>query len=233
MRVLTIVFLALLTISASAQTSPLVRQPFEKGTRLAQEGEYETALENYRKSLLFAETENSDDNLKAKIHYNIGVCLYQLKDNSAAARELTEAVKLSRRNYQKAFYALGMAQKELKNWQKAESSFRDALRLEKSDGEAWFDLAMIYLEEENYESATKAFQNAVKYDSASRADAHNNIGVISALKADFPAAEREFKTALKESAGKSIEARNNLLFCKEYQRNQNSNLTAKLTFGKR
>jgi Flp pilus assembly protein TadD len=234
MRVLSIVFLALLTISAAAQTTTsLVRQSFEKGTRLARAGEYETALESYRQSLFFAETQQLDTGFLAKIHYNIGVCLYQLKDNRAAVREFNEAVKLSRGEYQKAFYALGMAHAEMKNHRAAENAFLDALKLEKSDAEAWFDLAMVYLESENYDAASQAFQNAVKFCSANRADALNNIGVILALRGDFRAAETEFQLALKESAGNSIEARDNLLFCKAYRRNQNSNLRAKLVFSSR
>ncbi len=233
MRVLSIILFVGLAISASAQTSPLVRQSFEKGTRLARAGQYETALESYRQSLLLAEAEKKDDDFLAKIHYNIGVCLYQLQGKAAAVREFTEAVKLSRREYQKAFYALGIAQKELKSWRKSESAFRDALKLKESDGETWFDLAFIYLGEENYESAENAFQNAVKYKSVSHADAHNNLGVIFALREDFSAAETEFKIALKESAGNSIEARNNLLFCKAYRQNQNSKLLSKLVFSSR
>ena len=51
-------------------------------------------------------------------------------------------------------------------------------------------------------------------------------------KDDFPSAEKEFKTALSESNGKSIEARNNLQFCKLYKQNFNRNLLAKLEFSR-
>ncbi len=231
MRILLITFLVISTISASAQTI-LVRQSFETGTHLAQSGQYETALKNYRQALLLSEVEKPGDEFLAKIHHNIGVCLYQLKNKAAAVEEFTEAVKLSRRSYQKAFYALGIAQSELKNLNKAENAFRAAIKLKKADGEAWFDLALVYLKAANYQSAQNAFENAVKYNSVATADAHNNVGVIFALSEDFVAAEREFSNALKESAGNSIEARNNLLFCHMFRRNHSRNLLAKLAFSR-
>jgi Flp pilus assembly protein TadD len=232
MRVLSLIFIIVFTISVSAQT-PFIQKTFDEATRAAQVGNYETAIENYRKAILLSESEKIGDNFLARIHFNIGVCLYHLKRNAEAVEEFTEAIKLSKRNHQKAFYALGMSQVELKNWRKAETAFREAVNLEKSDGEAWFDLAMVLLEEKDFEAARKAFQNAVKYKSVSSADAHNNLGVIYALADDFESAENEFKTALLESNGKSIEAGNNLRFCKLYKQNFNRNLLAKFEFSRR
>jgi len=231
MRLSFLVFVVVLTFafSVSAQT-PLTVRAFEKGTQAAQAKQFETAIEKYRQAILFSETENTSDDSLAKIHFNIGVCLFNLRQTTKAAEEFTEAITLSKRTYQKAFYALGMAQSELKNWQASETAFRQAVRLKKDDGEAWFDLGLVLLERENYDAAEMAFQKAIKYESTGAADAHNNLGVIFALKADFPAAENEFKTALTESNGKSVEARNNLEFCKLHKRNSNQNLLAKLEF---
>ena len=229
MRILSIIFLVSLAVSVSAQT-PLIKQSFDKGVRLAQAGQYEEAIGNYRQTILLAEAEKPDDELLARVHFNIGVCLFHLKQTAAAAEEFTEAIKLSRRNYQKAFYALGMAEAELKNWRVAETAFRKAVSLKKSDSEAWFDLALVYLQKEDLDAAEKAFQNAVKYKSVNSADARNNLGVIYALKDDFPSAENEFRTALVQSNGKSTEARNNLQFCKLYKQNFNRNLWAKMEF---
>jgi len=229
MRILSIIFLVSLAVSVSAQT-PLIKQSFDKGVRLAQAGQYEEAIGNYRQTILLAEAEKPGDELLARVHFNIGVCLFHLKQTAAAAEEFTEAIKLSRRNYQKAFYALGMAEAELKNWRVAETAFRKAVSLKKSDGEAWFDLALVYLQKEDLDAAEKAFRNAVKYKSVNSADARNNLGVIYALKGDFPFAEREFNAALIESAGKSVEARNNLQFCKSYKQNFSKDLLAKFQF---
>jgi len=195
--------------------------------------QFETAVENYQKILLLAEAERQSDDFLAQVHFNIGICFYHRKQTSEAVAEFTEAIKLSRRTYQKAFYALGMAEAALKNWRAAENAFRAAVKLKKTDGEAWFDLALIHLAVKNLEAAETAFRNSIKYKSVAAADAHNNIGVIFALQNNFLLAEREFQTALIQSRGTSAEARNNLQFCKTYrEENQTLDLIAKLQFSK-
>jgi len=233
MRTFTFIFITALTlaISVSAQTA-LTNRAFETGTRAAQAKEYEKAIANYRRAILFSETEKTNDDFLAKIHFNIGVCFYNLKQTTEAIEEFTEAIKLSKRSYQKAFYALGMAQSKMRDWRKAKTAFREAINLEKMDGEAWFDLGLVLLETKDFGAAEKAFQKAIKYESIASADAHNNLGVIFALKEDFSSAESEFKTALTKSNGKSIEASKNLQFCKLYKHSLNQNLLAKLEFTK-
>jgi Flp pilus assembly protein TadD len=154
-----------------------------------------------------------------------------LKQAEKASAEFKEAIKLSGRTYQKAFYALAMAEKDLGNLKKAENAFRDALKIEKTDGEAWFDLALVYLQKQDFDTATSAFENAIKFKSIASADAHNNLGVIFALRHDFDSAEKEFETALMISSGKLNVARSNLQFCRFYrQKNQVKDFIANLEF---
>ncbi|HEX8737951.1 MAG TPA: tetratricopeptide repeat protein [Pyrinomonadaceae bacterium] len=231
MRKLSFLFIIVfaLVINISAQS---VKQSFEEGTRLANTGEYEKALENYRKAILHTENEKTGDDFRARIHFNAGVCLFHLKQNAEAIAEFNQAIAFSRRSYQKAFYVLGMAQARLKNWRKAESAFREAVKLKKDDGEAWFDLGLVLLEEKDFPAARAAFQNSIRYQTVAASDAHNNIGVIYAMKGNFAAAEKEFETALLESKGASSVARNNLEFCKSYKQNFSGDLSAKLEFGR-
>ena len=231
MRKLSFLFIIVfaLVLTTAAQT---VKQSFEEGTRAATNAEYEKALANYRKAILYTETEKTGEDFLARIHFNIGVCLFHLKRNAAAVEEFNQAIALSRRGYQKAFYVLGMAQAKLKNWRKAESAFRAAVKLKKDDAEAWFDLGLVLLEEKDFRAASTAFQNSIRYKTVAAADAHNNIGVIYALRGDFGAAEREFEAALLESKGESSVARNNLQFCKSYKQNFGGDLSAKLEFGR-
>lgn len=231
MRVLFFI-LVVFAFSVSAQTMQ-VKKAFDSGTQDAQNGQFEKAIENYRQTLLLANIEKPDDNFLARVHFNLGVCFYRLKQSEKAVAEFNEAVKLSRRTYQKAFYALGMAQKDLGNLRQAETAFLNALKIKKADGEAWFDLALIYLQKQNFNAAATAFENAIKFKSVASADAHNNLGVIFALRHEFDFAENEFEIALANSNGKSSAARNNLHFCKFYrQRNQTKDLIAKLKFSK-
>ncbi|HEY0426791.1 MAG TPA: tetratricopeptide repeat protein [Pyrinomonadaceae bacterium] len=213
-----------LSVSVAAQTA---RQTFEAGTRAAQNAQYESALENYRTSLASSEIEKTNGEFRAKIHFNIGVCLFHLRQTAEAVIEFKKAIALDG-DYQKAFYALGMAESESKNWRNAREALQTAVGLKKTDGEAWFDLGLVLTEEKNFEAARAAFENSIRYKTIAATDAHNNIGVIFALKGDFDSAEKEFRAALQLSAGKSVEAQNNLQICRVYR--QNSLQTPKLQF---
>ena len=221
------VILTVSVLGVSAQTFG-TQQTFEKAVSLANEEKFEAALADFRKSLTLAEIDDADSGYRAKIHFNIGVCLYRLKRNAQAVGEFEEAVRLAKRDYEKAFYALGMAQAELKNWRAAEEAFRGALRLNKQNGEAWFDLAFVYLAQKDYDSARGAFQKSVEYKSIAAAVGHNNLGVIFAINGDLTAAVKEFEAALKKSNGKFTVAERNLQFCKSLGQNFNRDLVAKL-----
>lgn len=216
--------------SVSAQNLR-TKQTFENGIKFANKGEFETALAKFQMSLSMAETEQTDDNFRAKIHFNIGVCFYQLKAQTKAVAEFERAIELDA-NYEKSFYALGMAQFELKNLDKSERAFLGAIRVNNQNGETWFDLAFVYLAQENFDAAKTAFQKSIKFKTRSASIGHNNLGVIFAIKGDFNLAIKEFETALKKSDGKFAVAERNLQFCKSYKQNSDKNLIAKLEFSK-
>ena len=217
--------------SVSAQ-SFTTRQMFEKAVGMANEGKFETALPVFKDSLALAKIDDADAAFQAKVHFNIGVCRYRLKENEKAVTEFEEAIRLAKRDYEKAFYALGMAQAELKNWNRAEDAFRQAIRLNKQNGEAWFDLAFVYLAQKNYEAARAAFEKSVEYKSIAAPVGHNNLGVILAIGGDLDGAIREFEAALKISGGKFATAERNLQFCRSLGQNFNRDLLAILEFTK-
>lgn len=220
-------------MTTAAQT-PALKKSFVEAVETARRGEFETASEKFRRVLFIAETEKVSDEFLAKIHFNLGVCFYRLKFSEKSIGEFTEAIKLSRREYSRAFYALGMAESDLKNFDKAETAFLSALKSDKTNGETWFDLGMVYLEKTEFEKAVKAFEKAVKFKSISASDAYNNLGVIAALRYEFDSAERHFENALKLSGDQSKTARNNLQFCRFYrQKNQTKDLVASLNFSER
>jgi len=224
MRILSFIFIVFLTISASAQTVE-IKQTFDEATAKANAKDFENALPIYQK--LAGISQNEPKEFRAKIHFNIGVCFYQSKKQLEAVTEYERAVLLNPR-YEKAFYALGMAHFELSNFEKAEKAFVNSLEINRKNGETWFDLAFVYLKQENFDAAEIAFQNAIRFDSIAAADAHNNLGVISALRHDFETAEKQFKLAV----GKSAEAEKNLRFCEYYKEGNFKELTAKLEFSK-
>lgn len=214
--------------SVSAQDS--VQKTFENGIKSAGKGEFQTALADFQKSLALAGAENVSDNFLAKIHFNIGVCFYRMKQQAKAVEAFERAVLLNP-GYEKSFYALGMAQFELKNFREAEEAFLDAIRLNDRNGETWFDLAFVYLARENFESAKAAFEKSIKLKSVDSSISHNNLGVILAINGDFDSAVREFEIALKKSKGKLAVAERNLRFCKSLGKNFSRDLPANLRFG--
>ena len=224
------VTLTFFALSAAAQ-SLAAQAAFEKGRIEANGGKFETAFGNFKKALTFAATDETTDDFRAKIHFNIGVCHYRLNRHANAASEFEEALKLSKGEYEKAFYALGMAQAELQNWLAAEKAFLGALRLNERNGETWFDLAFVYIARKDYAAARGAFEKAVALKSVAASIGHNNLGVIFALGGDLAAAVREFETALKKSNGKFAVAERNLQFCKTLGQNFSSEMVAKLEFG--
>ena len=224
MRILSFIFIVFLAISVSAQTGS-IRQNFDEATKRANAKDFENALTIYQK--LAGVSQNESKEFRAKIHFNIGVCLYQLKDRVKAVTEYERAVLLNPR-YEKAFYALGMAHFELKNFNEAKKAFVNSLEINRKNGETWFDLAFVYLKQENFDAAETAFQNSIKFGSVATADAQNNLGVIFALRHDFESAAKQFKLAV----GKSAEAESNLRFCKFYKEKNIKELIAKLEFSK-
>ncbi len=228
MRVLFFIFV-IFTVSATAQTA-FMQKRFAEGIQTAQTGDFKKAAETFRRVLLSAEIEKTSDDFAARIHFNLGVCLFRSHETKRAAAEFSEAVKLSRRTYPRAFYALGMAQAKLNKFDAAETAFRAALKLDETMGEAWFDLAFVYLAKVDFDAAETAFINAIEYKSVASADAFNNLGVIFALRHDFQTAETQFERALFNSNGKSVEAENNLRFCRQIKGKFNRDLLAKFEF---
>jgi tetratricopeptide (TPR) repeat protein len=224
----TLLIFILLISSTTAVSAQTARRFFDNGTKAANAGQFQQAIEHYQRALDNLEANDASD-LTAKAHFNIGVCHFRLNQPEKAIREYEQAIKLSGINHPQAFYALGMAHVELKNRRAAKAALTTAIQLSaRRDGEAWFDLAMILIEEKDFSAAAEAFKQAIKNKTTASAASHNNLGVILALNGDFKAAEKEFELALDTSKGKFIKAKSNLEFCRSKQ--PASNLVAKLEF---
>ncbi len=225
MRIIFFVLMAF-AVSAVAQTPTEIRF-FGEGNQLALNGDYKSALKNYEE-LLRGEVRSKA--FLARVYFNSGVCRYQLNQYESAVEFLNQSIDLSNRKYQKAFYVLGMTEFAQNNLRSAESAFLESLKLNKRDGEAWFDLAFVYLEMNKTTDAQRAFSMSIKHKSSASAHAHNNLGVIYALRNDFQTAETEFRKALADPGEKSLEASANLEFCKRYKRSLPYRLVAEFNF---
>ena len=213
MRTVSLIFVLAFAVSVSAQPRRVMLQ-FDQATKLAKNGEFEKAVSRYREALDGSESVRLDSDHLAQLHYNVGVCEYHLNHPERAIAEFKVAIKLKGGNYSTAFYALGMAESARANWQSARLAFLESLRLNRSNGEAWFDLAFVDLAAGDFAGAEADFRNSIVYKSIDSAWSHNNVGVLLALRGDLSEAQKEFETALEASAGKLIEARSNLEYCR-------------------
>ena len=208
----TVLFILILTLAASAQ-SPLVDRAFNAGTTAARSGNFEQGLRHYKTALAFAESEATNVERIAQIHYNIGVCHYRIGMSSLAIPELKKAIALRQGSYPEALYALGMSEVEQKNWPASRQAFLKALKADRSNGRIWFDLALVYLAEEDLENAEQALRRSIANSAVDSALSHNNLGVLLAMKGEVAEAAKEFELALLESGGRLMVAKGNLEFC--------------------
>jgi len=127
-----------------------------------------------------------------------------------------------------------MTQSALENWPAARASFLKAIELDPTDGEAWFDLAFVYLAEHDYERAAAAFRKAIENRSVDAALGHNNLGVIMAMNFLFDDAAEEFRRALETSDSRLTVAKWNLEFCRAMSAGKKELIaTAGLNFARR
>ncbi|MEZ5428200.1 MAG: tetratricopeptide repeat protein [Pyrinomonadaceae bacterium] len=217
---------------AFSQTA-LVKNSFDQATAEARRGEFEKALKDYQKALTAAESENLSEMFFARLHFNIGVCQFQLGRFAEAETALTKSVNVSGGLYARAFYPLGLTETRLGKLDRAKRNFRRAIRAEDRTGEVWFDLALVHLRENDLGGAERAFQRSIENKSVSSADALNNLGVIFALTGDLEKAENYFQKALAESNGGSAEAGKNLRFCRYFKEHQTKELLAGFQFSRR
>ena len=220
-----VVTIFILTVAVPAQ-SPLAKRSFDEGTRSAKSGNFDEALRLYRSALTVSD--DAADDFAVKLHYNLGVCYYRTGKLKAAATELTTAIKFAKGRHPRAYYALGMTEAARENWPEARKAFLAAIELEPQNGEAWFDLAFVYMAQHDYDAAAASFRKSIENRSVDTALAHNNVGVIMAMKFDLAAAEESFNIAITLSNGRLIEAKRNLAFCRTLK---GKSLIAKIDMG--
>ncbi|MEZ5346982.1 MAG: tetratricopeptide repeat protein [Pyrinomonadaceae bacterium] len=214
---LLLVSIIVFAAGASAQIE-LAERNFEEAAKLASRQKYDKATELYERSLQIAEASSGTGikNLLGKIHYNIGVCSYRLREFAKAEDHFSIAIVLDPLPNKKKFFALSLAQIELGKVSKAKRSLKTVLRIDKEHGEAWFELGMIYLRESSIEKAKGAFLESAKTESIRRSEAVNNLGVIFAMEGDLGLAKAAFEKAFFLSGNKLFTAKRNFDFCSRH-----------------
>ncbi|MBA3693811.1 MAG: tetratricopeptide repeat protein [Acidobacteria bacterium] len=220
--------------SAAFAQSEGASEAFNRGTSAANDGQFQLAKMYYESALESLKQAGLNSSAQAaKIEYNLGVCNFRLGESGEAVKHFKLAVRLRDGKYQKAFYALGMAQTELGNWKAARESYISAINLKKDDPEAWFDLALIFCCEKNYDKAAEVFRAAIKYGASDLAASHNNLGVILAFGGAIDSAEAEFQVAVSQADEKFPVARQNLQILRAFRQKHQPELLAKLEINKK
>ena len=159
--ILLISALILLPILANAQSTEAL-QVFGTAVAESRRGQHIDALEGFKRTLAIIERDAASEAFTAKVHFNIGVTLYQLRMLSESAAHLEKALAHSKRLHAKAHYVLGLVRLEANDIDKAEESLKSAVVLDNRNGDAWYDLGRTYLALNKTEKARRAFAKAAK-----------------------------------------------------------------------
>src|SRR5690606_17331403 len=137
-NLLSFAFLAfvLLPIFANGQSTEAL-QVFEIAVADARGGRHIDALDGFKRTLAIIEREPASDAFTAKVHFNIGVTLYQLRIHSGSEFHLERALAYSRGRHAKAHYVLGLLRLEENELVDARESLKSAVVLDSRNGDAW------------------------------------------------------------------------------------------------
>jgi tetratricopeptide (TPR) repeat protein len=213
MRITIFFVIFLSAVSAFGQSRQTV-ELFQSGIVASKSREHEKALKDFEQTLLRAKNEHTANKFVAKVHYNLGVSRFHLNRLDEATADFKKAIDLANGRYEKASYSLGLTRTELGDSVGAERAFLDALAVNKQNGEAWFDLAFVYLNRKEYKPAQTAFANAIRFGTIDPAVGHNNLGVLFAMNGNMSDAEKHFRSAV--AVGTLHEAVLNLEKCRRF-----------------
>ena len=223
------IFAIIITTSVFANAQSLrALDLFNKGVQAAREGDNQAALAHFTATHAAIEREGAADRFFAKVHYDLGVTLYELRRPSEAAAHLEKALRFSNRMYPKAQYVMGLVRYELGDLDAAEAAFRRSIALSDNDAEAWYDLAFVHLAANDNENAKRAFAKAAKLGAAGAAASLNNLGVLLAREGKLADAVLKFeKAAAVDRTGIALA---NLERCKRLMDNSSIAGAAELRF---
>ena len=117
MRFFSFVFLFIFGVNVWGQ-SPAVTKLYSDGARYANTQDFNQALQSFKTAAFAADNEYLNDGYRARLHYNIGVCHFQLRQFELASNEFKSALLL-KKDYTQAHHALSMARTRLREWRSA------------------------------------------------------------------------------------------------------------------
>ncbi len=182
--------------------SPGKERPYNNlGVALAQAGQTQAAIENYRAAIKINPNYGN-------AHYNLGSALARTGHLQIGIAHMTRALELQPDNYE-AHNNLGIALLMQGAPQKAAIHFQKALEINANYASAHNNLGIAMKRQHHLSEAVFHFKEALRLNPA-YAEAHNNLGIAYRDQGNFKAADLHFSQALRinpgfESARKNFE----------------------------
>lgn len=161
-------------------------EALQKAIQYHQTGNLIEAENIYRKIL------DIDPNNFYALHY-LGVLHFQYGNHDKAIEFINKALIAHPDAH--ACYNLGLAYQGKKLFNKAISSYQNALKLNPKMADAYVNLAIIYKEKMQLEKAIRCLKEAIKIN-PNHIEAYNNLGIIFRIKGQLEKAIEYYKRAL-------------------------------------
>jgi tetratricopeptide (TPR) repeat protein len=163
----------------------------EEAERLTEKGQYEHAVEDYRKAIQMEPTM-----ISARL--GIGYTYIKMGDFDAAAGEYREAIEHSPNN-QEAQLNLGVALYRGGHIEEAINQYQQTLQShEDKSAAAHFNLAVAYAHQGDFQQAITHYQSAIAQHGRTYAEAHNNLGLVYEAMDHFTDAAAQYRLAIEQ-----------------------------------
>jgi|YelNatPaOPRAMG01_1025707.scaffolds.fasta_scaffold00008_20 tetratricopeptide (TPR) repeat protein len=139
-----------------AQLLAEAKRSYNEGNALLKKGEYEAAIEKYKRALEL-------DSTMAKAWYGIGLANRNLRKTDDAIAAYRRAIRLDPK-YGDAIFALGKLLSDLGRQEEALKVYQDAVQADPGLAKAYYEMGRIYLDNKRYQEAVNAFTRATQID---------------------------------------------------------------------
>lgn len=139
------------------------------GVLLAREGNFEQALEHFKKALKY-----KPDYLEC--YYNLALLLTRVNKLDDAIKCYYKVLKLNP-NHIQTYNNLGNLFINIKNYEEAYKHYKKAITLNPNYFQSYYNIANLFQEQRNYYDAEKNYKKAIQLN-PDFSDAYNNLGVL-------------------------------------------------------
>lgn len=136
---------------------------------------------------------------RADVRVFLGAALLNLEKPKEALEETVHALALDK-SYGRAYTLAGRIYAGQHDWELAQRSFAEALRLNPRDRETWYFSGRAYYDENRFDKAIEAFQQALAAG-AGDSRVYENLGLASEALGRFPEAEQAYRHAVQVGSG--------------------------------